>query len=487
MREFGRCKPALPLQETGNIVHGNACRVDWETVCPKTINGGTELAEVYILGNPPYLGARILDEKQKADMQLVFNGKVENCNDLDYIAPWFFKGGNYIENANAKCSFVSTNSICQGSQVASLWPFILKNILEIDFVHQSFKWSNNAKAKAAVIVIILGLRNISNKPKYIFNKSLKTAVKNISSYLINGENIYVSARRNQISCVPAMNFGSMPNDGGFLTLSPDEYKTLIEEDLNSKLFVKKFAGSKEFINDIPRWCIWISDDGVNDAIKIKFIQERIEKVRKHREQSDRDATNALASIPYRFAEVRYKKTNSIIVPRVSSERREYMPIGFLNSDYVVSDSAQAIYDAEEWVFSMITSRMHMTWLRAVAGRLKSDYRYSTALCYNTFPFPIISDKQKKELEQHVYNIIGERAKNEPKTLAQLYDPDKMPEELREAHRQNDLAVERCYRSRPFESDEERLEYLFKLYEQMIEEEKEKGTLFGGEKKSKKKR
>jgi hypothetical protein len=284
-----------------------------------------------------------------------------------------------------------------------------------------------------------------------------------------------------------MNFGSMPNDGGYLTLSPEEYEQLTEQDSRSKAYIKKFAGSKEFINNIPRWCIWIEEEELNEASKIKFIKDRIQKVKGHREQSERGATNTLAASPHRFAEIRYKKTNSIIVPRVSSERREYMPIGFLNSNYVISDSAQAIYDASEWVFAMITSRIHMTWLRAVAGRLKSDYRYSTALCYNTFPFPSITENQKNDLEKHVYRILEEREKSSEKTLAQLYDPDKMPEGLREAHRQNDLAVERCYRSKPFESDEERLEYLFKLYEQMIKEEKSRGTLFGVETKPKRKK
>lgn len=481
-KEFGRRKPALPLTSAGNIVQGNACRLDWEAVCPKN-----EGDEIYIMGNPPYLGARILDEIQKADMKFVFNAKVEGYNDLDYIAPWFFKSGKYIEKANAKFAFVSTNSICQGSQVASLWPSILTDKLEIYFVHKSFKWSNNAKAKAAVIVIILGIRNNSQNAKYIFHKTLKTSVKNISPYLIKGDNVYVFGRRIQLSNIPLMNFGSMPNDGGYLTLSHEEYEQLVEQDSIAKAYIKKFIGSKEFINDISRWCIWIEDGKLNEASKIKFINDRIQKVKIHREQSDRGATNTLAAIPHRFAEVRYKKNNSIIVPRVSSERREYMPIGFLNSDYVISDSAQAIYDVSEWVFAMITSRMHMTWLRAVAGRLKSDYRYSTALCYNTFPFPNITENQKSDLEKHVYQILEERENHSEKTLAQLYDPEKMPKGLREAHRLNDLAVERCYRSKPFESDEERLEYLFKLYEQMIEEEKSRGTLFGVENKPKRKK
>jgi len=482
-KEFGRTKPALPLKETGNIVHGNACRVDWESVCPKQDGD-----EIYILGNPPYLGARILDEEQKKDMKLIFDGKVEGYNDLDYIACWFFKGGSFIKNKNAQCAFVSTNSICQGSQVPNLWSNILIDKVEIGFVHKSFKWTNNAKSNAAVIVIILGLRNTNNKPKFIFENLVKKNVKNISPYLIEGENIYVYARRNCLSNLPAMNFGSMPNDGGYLTLNQEEYNSAIESNDGITLYLKRMMGSYEFINDVPRWCIWIEGEfELEDAIEFDFIRERIEKVKQHRLASDRGATKLLAEVPHRFAEVRFKITDSIIVPRHSSERREYIPMGFLTQNFVIADSALAIYDVLAWHFSMLNSRIHMTWIRAIAGRLKSDYRYSAALCYNTFPFPPISERQKQELEQSVYRILEEREAHSEKTLAQLYDPDKMPEGLREAHRQNDLAVERCYRSKPFESDEERLEYLFKLYEQMIAEEKTKGTLFEMEKKEKKKK
>ena len=285
-----------------------------------------------------------------------------------------------------------------------------------------------------------------------------------------------------------MNFGSMPNDGGYLTLNQEEYNSAIEKNDGISLYLKRMMGSYEFINDVPRWCIWIEDEfELEDAIEFDFIRERIEKVKQHRLASDREATKILAKNPHRFAEARFKNTNSIIVPATSSERRAYIPMGFLDNSTIISNSANAIYDASTWTFSVLNSKMHMTWLRAVAGRLKSDYRYSTALCYNTFPFPPISERQKQELEQSVYRILEEREAHSEKTLAQLYDPDKMPEGLREAHRQNDLAVERCYRSRPFESDEERLEYLFKLYEQMIAEEKTRGPLFEMEKKEKKKK
>ncbi|MFD3275196.1 DNA methyltransferase [Aquirufa echingensis] len=480
-KEFGIGKPALPLTSSGSIVHGNACRLIWENVCPKVIND-----EIYIFGNPPYLGARLLSDSQKEDMELVFKGNLNGYNDLDYIAPWFFKASNYILNINSKCAFVSTNSICQGSQVSILWPSILNNV-EIDFVHKSFKWTNNAKSNAAVIVIIIGLRNNSAKPKYMYENNIRIGVNNINSYLINGENIFIYSRRTPLSKLPEMNFGSMPNDGGFLTLSEEEYTELISSEPKSTNYIKKFAGSKEFINNSPRWCIWIEESDLHEALKIKRIEQRVNQVKNHREKSDREATNLLSNVPYKFAEIRYKKSNSIIVPATSSERREYIPIGFLNEETVISNSANAIYDSEPWVFALINSKMHMTWLRAVAGRLKSDYRYSTALCYNTFPFLCVNENLKLDLNRYTFLILEQREKHSEKTLAQLYDPDKMPDSLKDAHHQLDLAVERCYRSKPFESDEERLEYLFKLYEQMIEEEKSRGTLFEMESKPKKKK
>ena len=275
-----------------------------------------------------------------------------------------------------------------------------------------------------------------------------------------------------------MSRGSGSVDGGFLTLTFEEKEDLISKYSEADSFIKKYTGSNEFINGIQRYCLWINEFDVDDALNIPEIERRVEEVKKMRLSSTKQATRESADTPYQFGEVRYRQSDSVIlIPRVSSERREYIPFGFLDGDYVVSDSAQAIYDAKPWTFSFLSSRMHMTWIRAVAGRLKSDYRYSSSLCYNAFPFPPISDTQKDELKKQVFRILAERERHSEKTLAQLYDPDKMPEGLREAHHQNDLAVERCYRSRLFESDEERLEYLFKMYEQMIEQEKTKGTLF----------
>lgn len=467
-KEFGRTRPTLPLQNPGKIILGNATRLNWEEICPKRVG-----YEIYVLGNPPYLGARLLDKNQKEDMNFVFKGTDIKFNDLDYIASWFYIGANYIKDSNAKCAFVSTNSICQGMQVGILWPYILDEKLEIDFAYQSFKWSNNAKAKAAVICVIIGLRNNSSNLKIIYNDKIMSKVRNISPYLCDGENIFVIGRNKPISQFPPMSFGNMPNDGGNLLLNEEEYNYLISKYPESKKFLRKYLGSREFINDIPRWCIWINEKNFNDAIKIPEIKYRICKVENHRLNSEREATRKTANISYRFAEIRHKDTDSIIVPATSSIGRQYIPIGFLSNDKIISNSANAVYEAESWLFGIITSRMHMVWVRSVAGRLKMDYRYSAQLCYNTFPFPEISEKQKNIITGYVYNVLEEREKHSEKTLAQLYDFDKMPKGLQEAHQQLDMAVERCYRSKPFESDEERLEYLFKLYKKMINEEEGK--------------
>jgi len=267
-----------------------------------------------------------------------------------------------------------------------------------------------------------------------------------------------------------MSFGSMPNDGGNLLLSIFEKNNIVNTyPIAEKLF-KRFVGSQEFIRGEEKYCLWITDDLIDLANSIPPVKQRIKKCKLHRKNSNREPTQKLAQYPYRFGEVRFKDTDSIIVPATSSERRKYIPIGFLTNETVISNSANAIYNAQSWIFGVVSSNMHMVWMQTVAGRLKTDYRYSSALVYNTFPFPNISEKQKEEITELVFNILDEREKHSEKTLAQLYNPDKMPEGLKEAHHQLDLAIERCYRKKPFESDEERLEYLFKLYEEMIKTE-----------------
>ncbi|MGO1586085.1 MAG: class I SAM-dependent DNA methyltransferase, partial [Mesonia sp.] len=471
--ELGQSRDILPLKASGNITHANATRIDWEKVCPKTNDD-----EIYLLGNPPYLGARLQDDSQKKDMRLVFRDS-KGLNNIDYISCWFYKGANFIKGVNAQLAFVSTNSICQGEQVALVWPNILDDKLEIGFAYQSFKWKNSAKGNAGVTVIIVALRNINKASKYLFIDEIKQEAKHINPYLVEGKTIYVNSKSKPISKIPVIAFGSMPNDSGFLTIC----ESLFQELVNGKEFIRPLMGGRELLNSENTYCLWIKDDNLKEAMKYDYIQERVEKVEEYRLNSKRKATQKLAEEPHKFGEVRHKETDSIIIPATTSERREYIPSSFLSADTIIKNSALAIYDAEPWVFGVVSSKMHMAWVRAVGGKLKTDYRYSAKICYNTFPFPEISKVKKANIEENVFAVLEEREKHPEKTMAQLYDPDKMPKGLRQAHKDLDEAVERCYRLQPFENDTQRLEYLFKEYEKMVA----KDTLFGEKKKRRKKK
>ena len=399
-------------------------------------------------------------------MAYVFDG-IKGYNNLDYIACWFYKGSNYIKNANAKFAFVTTNSISQGEQVGILWQHIFDKNVEIFFAYQSFKWTNNAKGNAGVTVAIIGMRSKNAEPKYLFIDNIKQKVKNINAYLVNADNVIVKRRNKPLSKLPKMSFGNMPNDGGGLILNDNEKDILLKEYPQAEKFIRKYIGSSEFIRGGIRWCLWIKDSDKSEAYSIPFISKRIEKTKQHRLNSKDKGAQKLASRPHQFRDLNEAENISIIIPSVSSERREYIPCGFVQPNIVISNAAQAIYDPDPWVMAVITSKMHMVWMKMVGGKLETRYRYSKDVVYNTFPFPDISNNQKDILVEKTFDLIEEREKHSEKTLAELYDPDKMPEGLREAHHQLDLAVERCYRKKPFESDEERLEYLFKLYEEMV--------------------
>lgn len=457
-------KSIIPLKKSGTIVQGNATRKNWKEVCPITLAD-----EVYIIGNPPYLGARLQDKEQKNDMDYVFSG-FKKYRDLDYINCWVYKASKYISGFNSKVAFVSTNSICQGQQVPLIWPNILANSIEIDFAHQSFKWSNNAKGNAGVTVIIIGLRNINSSPKYLFKDNLRKLVKNINPYLIDSENIIVSGRSKPLSNFPEMKFGNMPNDGGGLIFTEEEKKQLIADYPEAKKFIKILLGSSEYIRGNKRYCLWIEDEGLAEAILIPEIQKRIKITKTHRLKSKDKGTNKLAKRSHQFRDRNVPKESQLIIPSVSSEKREYIPCGGLREDTIVSNSAQVIYDPEPFMFSIINSRMHMTWVRAVGGKLKTDYRYSAKLCYNTFPFPDINTQQKETLNLYVFSILDERAKHSGKTMAWMYNPDTMPKGLKQAHQELDEAIEKHYRLQPFKNDTERLEYLFKLYKKMTKKE-----------------
>ena len=449
--------PALPLGRSGNIVHGNACRVDWNVVCPHT-----KEEEVFVMGNPPYLGSRRQDDEQKEDMERLF---FKDFGNLDYIACWFIKSSQYIKGTLCKSAFVTTNSVCQGEQVPLLWKRTLINGVEISFAYQSFKWSNNAKYNAGVTVIIVGLAmGTYIKDKYIYEDGKKRKAYNISPLLLDAPTVYVDSARISISGFPMMNFGNMPADGGMLILSNEEKPDFIANDPHTEKFIKPLICAEEFINGKQRWCIWLYNEDANDYNLCSSIMERINNLRDIRKKSSRPQ---LASIPHLFAQITQPMGVSfIIIPRHSSENREYIPMGYLSKENVAHDSCLVVGTNEKWLFGILTSLMHMAWVKTVGGRLETRYRYSAQLCYNTFPFPKISEAKKQEIEEAAEEVLLVREDYPGKTLAELYDPDKMPDDLREAHHKLDLIVESCYQEKPFANDEERLECLFKLYEKM---------------------
>jgi hypothetical protein len=480
--EFGRTNPTLPLQDAGQIVCGNACRLDWDNVCPKE-----EGNEIYILGNPPYLGGKSQSKIQKEDMSIVFRD-VKNYKELDYIGCWFLLASNYISltNISSKFAFVTTSSINQGAQVNQLWPLIYSKKLEINFAYLPFSWTNNAKDKAGVSVSIIGVSLKNQLKKKLYRKSLQFLVDNINPYLLPSRNIVISQRLSVLSELPSMITGNSPYDNNFLRFDDKFKEDFLKNYPEAKDLIKRVIGAEELLNGDLKWCFWITNDQLSHANTFEEIKLRIEKNHKFR-LAGGDVARGIANRAHQFRYTHTAKKSQIMIPIVSSEKRNYIPIGFSDNQAVVISSAAAIYDPEVYIFSLLSSRIHNTWIRLTSGKLDSRIRYLSALSWNTFPFPPISIQRKDELTQCAFRILEEREKHPEKTLAQLYDPDKMPEGLKEAHRLNDEAVERCYRSAPFNSDEERLEHLFKLYEKMIQEEKEKGTLFEVEKKTRKKK
>lgn len=458
--DFGVNVAALPLHNINQIKCGNACRVDWEEVCPHT-----KEEEVFVFGNPPYLGSKLQTNEQKDDIAHVF-GKIKNSKILDYITIWFYLGAKYIKETKAEFAYVSTNSICQGEQVAVLWSLILRMNEEISFAHTSFKWANNAKYNAGVTVIVVGVSNKNKSTKHLYTTDKQISTPTINPYLSIGTSTIVHKEIHTPKGYPKLCFGCMPYDGGNLLMDGAEYEDFIAKYPSDSHYLRLMYGSEEFINGKPRHCLWIDYNEAEDALRNEEIARRVERTRNLRLDSTDTSCLKLAERPYQFREHPDLNREKIIIPRVSSERRKYIPMGFLDKGFVISDSAFAIYDASLWLFGILTSEMHMTWVRTVGGRLETRYRYSAGLCYNTFPFPTIPDTKKSEIEEAATNVLLARANYPEKTLADLYDPEKMPEDLREAHEELDRIVESCYPGAPFANDEARLECLFRLYEKM---------------------
>ena len=461
--DFGVNIRALPLKSNNNFHCGNACRTDWNEVCPHTKD-----EEVFVMGNPPYLGSKLQSDEQKNEVVSVFRG-VDNCRILDYIANWFLLGAKYIKGTRAKYAFVSTNSICQGEQVGVLWPELFKRNVNICFGHRSFKWTNNAKYNAGVTCVIVGLCNKEEKVrKRIFEQEQYVEVNLINPYLTSNNETIVRKRTQDPIGLPKLCFGCMPYDGRdskYLRLDEYQRQHLLEEYPEADMLIRKIYGSDEFIKGKRAYCLWIDDDQLEFANSIPPIKQRIDGNRNFRLYEAEDGQE-LANRPHQFRE-HPEDRKKIIIPRVSSEHREYIPMGFLDEETVVSDSAFAIYDAPEWLFGILTSAMHMAWVRAIGGRLKTDYRYSAGLCYNPFPFPKLTEAKKLEIEDAAWEVLGAREAHYGKTLAELYNPETMPQDLRDAHHQLDIIVDSCYRDRPFADENERLEWLLKLYDKTI--------------------
>ena len=426
----------LPLKTNANIAEGNALRLDWESVVPK--------AELnYIMGNPPFVGYTYQSEAQKSDLQSAMGGIGKN---IDYVSGWYFKAAQFMEGTNIRTAFVSTNSITQGEQVAGIWkPLYDRFGIHIDFAHRTFRWDSEASLKAHVHCVIVGFSIAeSAKPRLLFASERVQTASNINAYLIEAPDIFIEKRSKPLCNVSEMCKGSQPTDGGNLILSPEEKAHLIEKYPDAENYIRPFIGADEFINNKERFCLWLVNASPSALRKCAPILERVENVRKVRLASSKEATRCWADSPTLFTENRHPETPYIIVPSVSSERRKYVPIGFLPSNVIASNLVLIIPNATLYHFGIITSNVHMAWMRAVCGRLEMRYRYSNTVVYNNFPWPTPTDEQKAKIEQTAQAILDARALYPDCSLADLYDEVTMPPELRKAHQANDKAVMQAY-------------------------------------------
>ncbi|MFK8058255.1 MAG: class I SAM-dependent DNA methyltransferase [Saprospiraceae bacterium] len=489
----------LPLSKDNWIRQGNALRMDWLKVCPpfgKTDGGAktyeddlfqtpldqpemtfaNEGGEVFICGNPPYVGSTWQSKDQKSDLKLVFAGRAKSWKSLDYIAGWFMKAVDYKPKASA---FVATNSICQGQQVSILWPLIFESNHRIHFAYTSFKWVNLASLNAGVTVAIIGLTRSRIEIAKIFantgaKKEQLVEVDNINAYLVAGVRVEVGKISIPLNGLNEMSFGNKPVDGGHLLLTRSERDALALPKKAEQKFTKRIYGSSEFIRGGLRYCLWITDEFVEEALEFQAIEARVENVKKVRLESRDKGANKMAEVPHQFREMNTANNATIIIPSVSSESREYLPVGYIPAGDVVSNLAFALYDGPLWNLSFIASTLHLTWIATVCGKLKTDYRYSNTLGWNTFPVPTLTEKNKADLTESAKNILLARERYWPATIAEMYDPKRMDKEfpeVRAAHEHNDLVLERIYIGRRFKNDTERLEKLFAMYVEMTEKEK----------------
>jgi hypothetical protein len=463
---FGQYFVRLPLKKAPIIVCDNALRVDWKKVLPPERCS-------YILGNPPFVGKHLMTDEQSQDMEYVW-GASDGTGVLDYVTGWYRKAAEYIYGTQIIVGFVSTNSISQGEQVAALWTPLFKQFgLKIRFAHRTFAWESEARGKAHVHVVIVGFGAIDTAKKRIYDyaadgvKVTIQTVSNISPYLIEGSDIAIVSRSKPICNVPEIIYGSKPVEGGNLILADEELKPFLIENPAAKKFIRPFIGSEEFINGIARWCLWLVDATPKEIREISGIKKRVEAVREFRLASKKEPTRRKADSPTLFAEIRQVSSDYLLIPSVSSELRKYIPVGFISKEVIANNLVMFVPNATLFQFGVLSSSMHMAWMRRVCGRLESRYRYSNKLVYNNFPWPHApSAKQLAAVEKAAQGVLDERKKFSKATLAELYDPLAMPPALVKAHAELDRAVELCYRPQEFPGDLQRVEFLFAFYEKL---------------------
>jgi len=463
--EFGQYFARLPLIKSANIVHANALQTDWENVISKN-----ELS--FILGNPPFIGYKLQNANQKEDLDIVFNG-VDGTGVLDYVTAWYFKASQLIQNTKIKVAFVSTNSIAQGEQVGILWNLLFNKFnIKIHFAHQTFRWSNEAKGNAGVHVIIIGFANYDTNNKNIFEYDDVKGVaheikaKNINPYLVDYRNINITKKTKPVqTSSPIMNYGSEPREGGFLIISANEKEEILKKEPLLNKCIKRFVSSDDFINNIYRYCLWLVNANPSEIKNSKFISERLKKVKEFRENSLQKQAKISASTPALFTSIRQPKSNYLLIPIVSSENRKYIPIGYLSPENIASNASFTLANATLYHFGILTSLMHMTWVKAICGRLESRLRYSNTIVYNNYPWAEnITEKQIKVIETAAQNVLDARLEFPTSSLADLYDPLTMPPVLVKAHNELDKAVDLAYRPQAFTSEANRMVFLFELYE-----------------------
>ena len=456
----------LPLTTNAFIVEGNSLQIDWESVVPK-------YQVSYIMGNPPFVGARVMSSEQKDDVREIFKGW-KNVGNMDYVCCWYKKCADFMKNTSIRAALVSTNSVSQGESVANLWKPLLENDVHIDFAYRTFQWDSEAKIKAHVHCVIIGFSIAPyNKPKKIFIDERYQIAKNINGYLLDAANVYVESRNKPICNIPEIGIGNKPIDGGYYLFEKEEMEEFIKKEPEAKKYFRPWYGSKEFINRSPRYCLWLGECSPAELRKLPLCMERVREVKEYRLQSTSAGTVKLAERPTRFHVENMPKGQYIVIPEVSSQRRRYVPMGFFTPNIFCSNLVKIIPDATLYHFGVLTSNVHMAWMRVVCGRLKSDYRYSKDIVYNNFPWPEPSTQQRQKIEQTAQAILDARALYPDSSLADLYDELTMPPELRKAHHQNDMAVMQAYGftkgSEAYKSEAACVVGLMKLYQKKVED------------------